>query len=90
MLVQLRIRDLGVIDDAAFDLCPGFNVLTGETGAGKTMIVSGLGLLLGDRADSALVRAGAACAVVEGLWDPPPGHPSRARVCEAGGEAQDE
>lgn len=90
MLVQLRIRDLGVIDDAAFDLLPGLNVLTGETGAGKTMVVSGLGLLLGDRADSGMVRTGAAAAVVEGLWDPPPEHPARARVGEAGGEADDE
>lgn len=75
MLVQLRIRDLGVIDDAAFDLLPGLNVLTGETGAGKTMVVSGLWLLLGDRADSAMVRTGASAAVVEGLWDPPQEHP---------------
>jgi len=56
----MRIRGVGVIDDAVLDLSPGLNVLTGETGAGKTMVVSGLGLLLGERADSGLVRAGSA------------------------------
>ena len=54
----MRIRGVGVIDDAVLDLSPGLNVLTGETGAGKTMVVSGLGLLLGERADSGLVRTG--------------------------------
>ena len=54
----MRIRGVGVIDDAVLELSPGLNVLTGETGAGKTMVVSGLGLLLGERADSGLVRTG--------------------------------
>ena len=59
MLSELRIQGLGVIDDAVLELHPGLNVVTGETGAGKTMVVTGLGLLLGARADAGLVRAGA-------------------------------
>lgn len=90
MLAQLRIRDLGVIDDAVLELSPGLNVLTGETGAGKTMVVTGLGLLLGARGDSGAVRTGASAAVVEGLLDPEPRHPSRDRVVDAGGRADDE
>lgn len=90
MLAQLRIRDLGVIDDAVLELSPGLNVLTGETGAGKTMVVTGLGLLLGARGDSGAVRTGAPAAVVEGLLDPAPQHPSRDRIVDAGGRADDE
>ncbi|MBA2464471.1 MAG: AAA family ATPase, partial [Nocardioidaceae bacterium] len=52
MLEELRIRDLGVIEESVLELGPGFTVLTGETGAGKTMVVTALGLLLGGRADS--------------------------------------
>ncbi|HEV3013108.1 MAG TPA: AAA family ATPase, partial [Actinomycetota bacterium] len=51
MLAELRIRDLGVIDDARLEVSAGLNVLTGETGAGKTMVVDALALLLGGRAD---------------------------------------
>jgi DNA repair protein RecN (Recombination protein N) len=56
MLREIRIQNLGVIDDAVLELSAGLNVVTGETGAGKTMVVSGLGLLLGARADVGLVR----------------------------------
>jgi DNA repair protein RecN (Recombination protein N) len=66
MLGELRIRDLGVIDDARLEVSPGLNVLTGETGAGKTMVVDALSLLLGERADPGAVRAGRAAALVEG------------------------
>src|SRR6266511_974651 len=66
MLGELRIRDLGVIDDARLEVSPGLNVLTGETGAGKTMVVDALALLLGERADPGAVRAGRAGALVEG------------------------
>ena len=66
MFEELRIRGLGVIDDAVLELSPGLNVVTGETGAGKTMVVTGLGLLLGGRADAGAVRTGAPSAVVEG------------------------
>ena len=58
MLDELRIRGLGVIDDAVLPLGPGLTVVTGETGAGKTMVVTGLLLLFGGRADSARVRTG--------------------------------
>lgn len=66
MLTELRIAGLGVIDDAVVEFGPGFTVVTGETGAGKTMVVSGLGLLIGGRADTGLVRVGAPRALVEG------------------------
>ena len=64
-------------------------MLTGETGAGKTMVVTGLGLLLGGRGDSALVRAGADRVVVEGVVDLPPGHPALVRAAEAGADVAD-
>ena len=85
----MRIQRLGVIEDAELDLSPGLNVITGETGAGKTMVVSGLGLLFGARADSGMVRAGAASAVVEGEVEVPAGHPAALRVEAAGGETED-
>ena len=66
MLEELRISSLGVIDDATLEFGPGLNVVTGETGAGKTMVVTALGLLLGSRADPAAVRQGATRARVEG------------------------
>ncbi len=68
MLTELRIADLGVIAEAVLEPGPGFTAVTGETGAGKTMVVTGLSLLLGGRADSALVRHGATRCVVEGVW----------------------
>ncbi len=89
MFSQMRIRGVGVIDEAVLDLSPGLNVLTGETGAGKTMVVSGLGLLLGERADSGLVRAGADSAFVEGVVQLPLDHPALARADDAGAEHDD-
>ena len=64
----MRLRDLGVIAEATLPIGPGFTAITGETGAGKTMVVTGLGLLLGQRADSGAVRSGAAQASVDGVW----------------------
>ena len=72
VLTELRIRNVGVIDDVTLTFGPGLNVLTGETGAGKTMVVSALELLLGARADADRVRSGAGTAVVEGALRPPP------------------
>jgi DNA repair protein RecN (Recombination protein N) len=72
VLEELLIRDVGVIDEVTLHLAPGLNVLTGETGAGKTIVVSALELLLGARADADLVRAGAQIAVVEGRFHPVP------------------
>jgi DNA repair protein RecN (Recombination protein N) len=89
VLQEIRIQNLGVIDDAVLDLHPGLNVVSGETGAGKTMVVSGLGLLLGARADAGLVRAGARSAAVEGLVDLPADHPAAARAAEAGADTDD-
>ena len=66
MLDELRLQAVGVIDEAVLEPGPGFTVVTGETGAGKTMVVTALGLLLGARADSGLVRAGARQARIEG------------------------
>jgi DNA repair protein RecN (Recombination protein N) len=69
MLEELRIVGLGVIEESVLELGPGFTAITGETGAGKTMIVSALGLLLGGRADSGTVRTGSRHARVEGVLD---------------------
>ena len=69
MLTELRVRDLAVIADVTLPLQPGFNVLTGETGAGKSMLVDALALLLGERASSDVVRPGATKAVVEGVFE---------------------
>jgi DNA repair protein RecN (Recombination protein N) len=73
VLRELHIRDLGVIDDLDLELDPGLNVLTGETGAGKTMVTVGLALALGARATAALVRDGASTAGVESRFDAPEG-----------------
>ena len=67
MIEELRIRDLGVIVDSTVPLGAGFTAITGETGAGKTMVVSALGLLMGERSDAGAVRAGAAQARVHGI-----------------------
>ena len=67
MIEQLRIRDLGVIADTTLTLGPGFTAITGETGAGKTMVVTALGLLMGERSDAGAVRSGADAARVGGL-----------------------
>ncbi|MCO1660770.1 DNA repair protein RecN [Pseudonocardia humida] len=68
MLAEMRIRGLGVIDDATLELDPGLTVLTGETGAGKTMVVTGLTLLSGGRAEASRVSSGASRAIVEGVF----------------------
>jgi DNA repair protein RecN (Recombination protein N) len=85
MIEELRIEDLGVISEAALHPHPGLTVVTGETGAGKTMIVTGLGLLLGGRADPHMVRTGAERAKVEGRFGRV-GEGVAARVEQAGGE----
>jgi len=90
VLRELRIQGLGVIDDALLELSPGLNVVTGETGAGKTMVVQGLGLLLGGRSDAGLVRGGVDKAYVEGIVDLPADHPAIARAQEAGADVDDE
>src|SRR3954469_13454884 len=69
MLTELRVRDLATVADVTLQLGPGLNVLTGETGAGKSMLVDALALLLGERAVSGSVRPGAAKTVVEGAFE---------------------
>ncbi|MGQ3257292.1 MAG: AAA family ATPase, partial [Microbacterium aurantiacum] len=86
MIEEMRLRDLGVISEATLPIGPGFTAITGETGAGKTMVVTGLGLLLGQRADSSAVRSGAASAAVDGVWIVDDDGPVADRVRDAGGE----
>jgi DNA repair protein RecN (Recombination protein N) len=89
MLEELRIRDLGVITDATLPLGPGLSVVTGETGAGKTMVVTAVGLLLGARSDAGAVRSGAKSATAEAVLKLDAGHPAIERALEAGGEAEE-
>lgn len=90
MIEELRITSLGVIDSSVLELGPGLTVITGETGAGKTMVVTALGLLLGGRADSGAVRAGARQARVEGLIAAAALPGLAAAVEDAGGEVEDD
>ena len=89
MIEQILIRDLGVIAEARLAPGSGFTAVTGETGAGKTMVVTALGLLRGERADPAVVRSGRDQAVVEGEWSVPDDGPVAERVRDAGGDLDD-
>jgi len=89
MLEELRIRDLGVITDATLPLGPGLSVVTGETGAGKTMVVTAVGLLLGARSDAGAVRSGAKSATAEAVLKLETGHPAVARALDAGADAEE-
>src|SRR5690242_2485184 len=73
MLRFLRIRNLAVIEAVEVEFDPGFNVLTGETGAGKSILVEAVGLLLGARASQDLVRTGEAQAIIEAMFEPAEG-----------------
>ena len=88
MIEQITLRDLGVIARATLPMGPGFTAITGETGAGKTMVVTGLGLLMGARSDAGAVRAGADQAAVEGVWIVPERGAVAERVADAGGEVE--
>jgi DNA repair protein RecN (Recombination protein N) len=88
MIEEIVIRNLGVIGEAQLPLGPGFTAITGETGAGKTMVVTALGLLLGSRADSQVVRAGSGQATVEGRWQVEATGIAAARVRDAGGDVE--
>ena len=87
MIEELRISSLGVIDESVLELGPGLNVVTGETGAGKTMLVTALGLLLGARADAGAVRSGAKTARIEGIVTVD--EAVAAQADEFGGEVED-
>jgi len=89
MLVELRIRNYAVVEDLSLTLRPGLNVLTGETGAGKSIVVDALSLLLGERASSGVVRAGAARASVEAAFDVSGLDALQARLEELGLAAED-
>ena len=84
MIEEIAITDLGVIESAPIQLDPGLTVITGETGAGKTMVLTGLSLLLGGKADPGSVRPGCERATVEGTFVPPAAHPALERATEAG------
>lgn len=84
MLDELHIRGLGVIEEVTLRPAPGLTVVTGETGAGKTMLVTALQLLLGERADASLVRAGASEATVDARLVPPPPEAVDEGWCDAG------
>src|SRR5215212_307399 len=88
MLTELRVRDLATIADVSLHLGRGLNVLTGETGAGKSMLVDALALLLGERAASGNVRPGAAKSVVEGAFEGIDGT-TRRRIEELGLDVED-
>src|SRR5262252_6983960 len=90
MLEEVRITSLGVIEDAILELSPGFTVVTGETGEGKTMVVTGLGLMFGGRSDPARVRPGAERATIEGRLRIDADSKVAQQVLEAGGELDDD
>ena len=87
MLRRLALRDVAIVAALEIDLAPGFSVLTGETGAGKSILIDALQLALGNRADAALVREGAASAEVSAEFDMPP---SLLPWLEEGGYARDD
>ncbi len=90
MLRSLDIRDVLIIDRLSLELEPGLNVLTGETGAGKSILLDALGFVLGWRGRAELVRQGAAQGEVTAVFDLPPGHAARGVLEEAGIDAEDE
>jgi DNA repair protein RecN (Recombination protein N) len=90
MLTALSIRDVVLIERLDLSFGPGLTVLTGETGAGKSIQLDSLGLAMGARAEAGLVRAGAEQASVAAVFDPPAGHPIYALLAEQGIEAEDE
>ncbi len=89
MLIELRVRDYAVIDDLSLELGPGLSALSGETGAGKSIIVGALSLLLGERASSGTVRVGAERALVEAVFDVSQRPELLSRMTELGQEAED-
>ncbi len=90
MLTALSIRDLVLIERLDLVFGPGLTVLTGETGAGKSILLDGLGLALGARAEAGLLRGDAAQASVSAMFAPPPGHPALALAAELGIAAGEE
>ncbi|MFT5181710.1 MAG: DNA repair protein RecN (Recombination protein N) [Alphaproteobacteria bacterium] len=89
MLRHLSIRDVVLIDRLELDFDPGLGVLTGETGAGKSILLDSLGLALGMRADAGLIRPGAEQAIVAAMFDVAPDHPAHNLLAEHGLEADE-
>ena len=89
MLRHLHVKDFALIEDVEIEFGPGFNVITGETGAGKSVLVGSLGLILGERADTDMVRDGASKCVVEARFEFPEGHPAMLKLRGAGVEIED-
>ena len=89
MLSFIRIENYAVIEALELEFGPGLSVLTGETGAGKSILVDALGLALGDRADSGAVRHGSSRAEISAVFDCPNGHPAIDWLCERGLEDED-
>src|SRR6266849_2898883 len=69
MLTTLRIKNLALVTDLTLELQPGYNVITGETGAGKSILIGALNLVLGERADRTLIRSGSESCAVEAVFD---------------------
>ena len=90
MLVRLSIRDIVLIDRLGTDFASGLSVLTGETGAGKSILLDGFALALGARGDAALVRHGAEQGQVTAAFELPAGHPVRALMAANDIPAEDE
>ena len=86
MLTELRLRNLAVIEEVTVPFGPGLNAVTGETGAGKSIVVDAILLVMGARAQPDLIRSGADSAIIEALFELPPGHPA-AEVLDAAGHA---
>ena len=89
MLAYLRITNLAVVNDVSLELSPGLTVFTGETGAGKSIILGGLGLVLGERASLEKVRSGTDRAVVEAAFAAPRDEELATELAEAGLAAED-
>ena len=86
MLIELRLRNLAVIEEVTVPFGPGLNAVTGETGAGKSIVVDAILLVMGSRAQPDLIRTGADSAIIEALFELPPDHPA-VDVLEAAGHA---
>ena len=90
MLRFIRIREFALIRDLQIELAPGLNLLTGETGSGKSILVDALGLIVGARASQEMVRSGDEPAVLEGIFSMPGESPGRRMLAEAGIEGEDD
>ena len=90
MLTQLVVKDFALIDEVKIEFHDRFNVLTGETGAGKSIIIDAVSLLLGARASSSDVRYGSAKAIVEGVFSLEDNHPIEVVLAEFGEELDED